>query len=109
MIITVAGEHRAAHAPELGTLTVRIAVEDADAAAAMAALNREADRLTAEVDALRQAAPEPMTVHPVSIAVNTVRNTGSALLEPTGDAVSGRACVSLAQPDGVPPVVTSLR
>ena len=33
MIITVAGEHRAAHPPELGTLTVRIAVEDADAAA----------------------------------------------------------------------------
>lgn len=65
MIITVAGEHRAAHPPELGTLTVRIAVEDADAAAAMAALTREADRLTAEVDALRQAEPSPVVASAV--------------------------------------------
>lgn len=51
-------------------------------------LDPEADP-AALIEALRRAEPEPMTVHPVSIAVNTVRNTGPELISPTGDAVSG--------------------
>ncbi|MDO5633717.1 MAG: SIMPL domain-containing protein [Micrococcus sp.] len=65
MIITVAGQHRATHPPELGTILVRIALEDDDAAAAMAALTREAEQLSTEIAALREATPSPVTASSV--------------------------------------------
>jgi putative SOS response-associated peptidase YedK len=47
--------------------------------------------------AVRNAPPRRMTVHPVSSAVNSVRNTGPELIEPTGDPVEGAPPVQAAQ------------
>lgn len=61
MIITVAGEHRLSRPPERATLSLRLAFEADEPAAAMQAVEHAAAALAEDLDTLHRADPSPIT------------------------------------------------